>query len=38
MRVGLHASFTRALDDDEPLAREHAAWALDVLDARDGSA
>ncbi len=29
---------TRALDDPEPLVREHAAWALDVLDARNGSA
>jgi len=37
---------TRALDDEEPLpslrsgqaAREHAAWALDVLRARNGSA
>ncbi len=25
---------TRALDDEEPLVREHAAWALDVLPAR----
>ncbi|MGZ8413891.1 MAG: tRNA epoxyqueuosine(34) reductase QueG [Gemmatirosa sp.] len=28
----------QALDDPEPLVREHAAWALDVLDARNGSA
>ena len=27
-----------ALGDTEPLVREHAAWALDVLDARNGSA
>ena len=29
---------THALGDAEPLVREHAAWALDVLDARNGSA
>jgi epoxyqueuosine reductase len=29
---------TQALNDEEPLVREHAAWALDVLDARNGSA
>ena len=29
---------TRALDDPDPLVREHAAWALDVPDARSGSA
>jgi len=28
----------RALDDPEPLVRDHAAWALDVLYARNGSA
>jgi epoxyqueuosine reductase len=28
---------THALDDEEPLVREHAAWALDVLDARNAS-
>ncbi|CAA9343069.1 MAG: hypothetical protein AVDCRST_MAG11-3069 [uncultured Gemmatimonadaceae bacterium] len=27
-----------ALTHDEPLVREHAAWALDVLGARNGSA
>jgi len=29
---------THALGDAEPLVREHAVWALDVLDARNGSA
>jgi epoxyqueuosine reductase len=29
---------THALGDAEPLVREHAAWALDALDARTGSA
>ncbi|HEU4641467.1 MAG TPA: tRNA epoxyqueuosine(34) reductase QueG [Gemmatimonadaceae bacterium] len=29
---------TRALEDPEPLVREHAAWALARLEARDGSA
>jgi epoxyqueuosine reductase QueG len=28
---------TRAPGDDEPLVREHAAWARDVLDAGSGS-
>ena len=29
---------THALGDAEPLVREHAAWALDVLDSRNASA
>jgi epoxyqueuosine reductase len=28
------AVLERALDDDEPLVREHAAWALERLEAR----
>ena len=28
------AVLTRALDDEEPLVREHSAWALDRLPAR----